>query len=87
MYIFILFYTQGDSDGSDDTQFPPATICLNKSLGVTQELVDCFQTAVDCWQFLNNHELFEKGKGREKMERGEYVQVTIMQKFHFENAC
>ncbi|XP_022111928.1 integrator complex subunit 10-like isoform X2 [Acanthaster planci] len=53
---------EGDSDSSDDPVFhlPPATLRLNKVTGVTQEVVDMFQTAVDCWQLLSSNETFEK---------------------------
>ncbi|XP_038071810.1 integrator complex subunit 10-like [Patiria miniata] len=53
----------GDSDSSDDPalfHLPPATIRLNKATGVTQEVIDMFQTAVDCWQLLYSNETFEK---------------------------
>ncbi|XP_072034018.1 integrator complex subunit 10-like [Amphiura filiformis] len=76
----------GDSDGSDDSpQFPPATVCLNKSLGITQELVDSFQTAVDCWQFLTSHELFEKDLTwllhRWKAEKWQWLTAFQIDKF------
>ncbi|XP_033629085.1 integrator complex subunit 10-like [Asterias rubens] len=53
---------EGDSDSSDDPgfHFPVATIRVNKPAGVTQEVIDMFQTAVDCWQLLYSNESFEK---------------------------
>ncbi|XP_033101647.1 integrator complex subunit 10-like isoform X2 [Anneissia japonica] len=51
-----------DSDSSDDPGLSsiPANLKVNKSYGVTPELIENFETAVDCWKLLYANEYLEK---------------------------
>ncbi|XP_071943294.1 integrator complex subunit 10-like isoform X2 [Antedon mediterranea] len=51
-----------DSDSSDDPGLSsiPANLKVNKSYGITPELIENFETGIDCWKLLYANEYFEK---------------------------